>query len=47
MSCDGEMYEQIYDVGIYKDLKKCDREEVKYFMKNVLPKYELTLDELE
>ena len=32
---------------IYKDLKKCDREEVKYFIKNVLPKYELTLDELE
>ena len=32
---------------IYKDLKKCDREEVKYFMKHVLPKYELTLDELE
>ncbi len=32
---------------ILKDLKKCDREEVKYFIKNVLPKYELTLDELE
>ena len=33
--------------AIYKDLKKCEREEVKYFIKNVLPKYELTLDELE
>ncbi len=32
---------------ILKDLKKCEREEVKYFIKNVLPKYELTLDELE
>lgn len=32
---------------IFKDLQKCDREEVKYFIKNVLPKYELTLDELE
>ncbi|MBR2377538.1 MAG: 5'-deoxynucleotidase [Clostridia bacterium] len=32
---------------IFKDLQNCDREEVKYFIKNVLPKYELTLDELE
>lgn len=32
---------------IYKDLIKSDREEVQYFIKNVLPKYELTLDELE
>ena len=32
---------------IYKDIKKCDREEVKYFVKHILPRYELTLDELE
>lgn len=32
---------------IYKDLIKSDREEVQYFIKNVLYKYELTLDELE
>ncbi len=32
---------------IYKDLIKSGREEVDYFIKNVLPKYELTLDELE
>ncbi len=32
---------------IFNDLKKCEREEVQYFIKNVLPKYELTLDELE
>ena len=32
---------------IYKDIKKCDMEEVKYFVKNILPRYELTLDELE
>ena len=32
---------------IYKDIKKCDRDEVKYFVKHILPRYELTLDELE
>ncbi len=32
---------------IKKDLEKSEREEVKYFIKNVLPCYELTLDELE
>ncbi len=33
--------------AIYNDLLKNEREEVKYFIKNILPKYELTLDELE
>lgn len=32
--------------SIKKELDKCDRDEVKYFIKNVLPCYELTLDEL-
>lgn len=32
---------------ILKDLQKCEREEVKYFILNILPKYELTLDELD
>ena len=32
---------------IKKDLDKCERDEVKYFIKNILPSYELTLDELE
>ncbi len=32
---------------IYKDILKIDREEVKYFVENILPRYELTLDELE
>ena len=32
---------------ILKDLKSNPREEVKYFIKNILPLYELTLDELD
>ena len=32
---------------IYKDLLKCEREEVKYYIEHILPKYSLTLDELE
>ena len=32
---------------IKKDLLKNEREEVQFFVKNILPKYELTLDELE
>ena len=32
---------------LYKDILKCEREEVKYFVENILPRYELTLDELE
>ncbi len=32
---------------IYKDVLKCEREEVKYFVENILPRYSLTLDELE
>ena len=40
---------------IFSDIQMADKlsayikciEEVKYFIKNVLPKYELTLDELE
>lgn len=31
---------------IKKDLDKCDREDVKYFIEHFLPAYELTLDEL-
>lgn len=33
--------------SIYEDIVKSDREEVKFFIKNVLPKYSLSLDELE
>ena len=33
--------------SIYNKLLKIDREEVKYFIKEVLPVYSLTLDELE
>ena len=33
--------------ALYKSVLECDREEVKYFVENVLPLYELTLDELE
>ncbi len=33
--------------SIKKELNKNEREEVQYFVKNILPKYELTLDELE
>lgn len=33
--------------SIYKDIEKMDREEVKYFVKKILPVYEKTLDELE
>lgn len=32
---------------IKSDLDKCEREEVKYFVKNILPCYERTLDELD
>ena len=32
---------------IKKDLLKNEREEVQFFVKNILPKYELTLDELD
>lgn len=32
---------------IKKDLEGCERDEVKYFLKNILPSYEKTLDELE
>ncbi len=32
---------------IYQDILKNQREEVKYFVENILPRYELTLDELE
>ena len=32
---------------IYKDIEKMPHEEVKYFVKNVLPSYGKTLDELE
>ena len=33
--------------SIGKELKECDLEEVKYFMKHIVPSYELTLDELD
>lgn len=33
--------------SIYKELKNSEREEVKYFVENILPSYELTLDELD
>jgi len=33
--------------SIYKDIEKMPQEEVKYFVKNVLPSYGKTLDELE
>ena len=33
--------------AIYKDVEKADSDEVKYFVKNVLPVYGKTLDELE
>lgn len=33
--------------SIYKDIEKMPEEEVKYFVKNVLPSYGKTLDELE
>lgn len=33
--------------SIEKDIKDCEEEEVKYFIKNVLPVYNKTLDELE
>ncbi len=33
--------------SIYQDIVKSDREEVKFFIENVLPKYSLSLDELE
>jgi len=33
--------------SIGKELEKSDREEVKYFMANIVPGYEKTLDELE
>lgn len=32
---------------IYKDILNNERDEVKYFVKHILPRYELTLDELE
>lgn len=32
---------------LYKSILECDREEVKYFIENILPNYELTLDELD
>lgn len=32
---------------LYNDILKIDREEVKFFMENVAPRYECTLDELE
>ena len=32
---------------IYNDILKCEREEVKYFVRNILPRYKCTLDELE
>ena len=32
---------------IKKDLDTCEREEVKYFIENILPCYERTLDELD
>lgn len=33
--------------SIYKDIEKADSDEVRYFVKNVLPVYGKTLDELE
>ena len=33
--------------AILRDISSCDREEVKYFMKNVAPRYLCSLDELE
>lgn len=33
--------------SIYEDIVKSDREEVKFFIENILPKYSLSLDELE
>ena len=32
---------------LYKDIMSIDREEVKYFMQNIAPRYQCTLDELE
>ncbi len=33
--------------AIYKDISACEREEVKFFMKNIAPRYLCSLDELE